>query len=111
MVVSIYSPLALTGATLDGRDLTMVRSREAGYSVYSARITIPAASTSVLTVDLEGGLDLADGSYRLEVGPQPMVNDGDVTAEVADGWQLGGPSSVVEDGGRVLSMDVAVRRR
>ena len=88
MILSVYSPLGLRSADLDGEDPGMVRSTEAGLQVYTAEVDVPAASTRTLTVELEGGLDLSDGRYHLTVIPQPMVNPDGVTvdAKVPGDW-------------------------
>lgn len=113
MLLSIYSSLDLTGAQLDGRDLTMVRASEAGLSVYTASVRIPPGATNVLTVDLTGGLDLSSGRYRLDVVPQPMVNDDAVTidTDVVEGWALDGSGSASGDQGEVVTLDPRLRRR
>ena len=99
----MYSPLGLKGADLDGEDLRMVRSTEAGLAVYTARLDVPAASTRTLTLRLEGGLDLSDGRYGLTVVPQPMVNPDDVAVdvEVPAGWAFDEGAA----GGRSISVD------
>ena len=103
MSLSVYSPLGLKGADLDGEDLRMVRSTEAGLAVYTARLDVPAASTRTLTVRLDGGLDLSDGRYGLTVVPQPMVNPDDVAVdvEVPAGWAFDEGAA----GGRSISVD------
>jgi hypothetical protein len=115
MVLSLYSPLELTGAELDGADLTMIRSNEAGLATYTARVDVPPLSTRTLTVSLEGGVDLSAGRYDLTVMPQAMVNPDEISVDVAvvDGWRLGvpgggtGPEATFDDDAPGQPVEVA----
>jgi hypothetical protein len=54
LYVSFYSPLALTGVTLDGAPTGLAAGREAGWNVYSRFVDIPAGSTATFEVQLAG---------------------------------------------------------
>ncbi len=79
--LSIYSPLDLVGATVDGRPVTLETNHEFGWRVYSTFVTIDAASSVQLEVELAGRVD---PDYSLELITQPLVNDDLVSIEVLD---------------------------
>jgi hypothetical protein len=88
---SLYSPLALTGATWDGAPIELDAEEELGRNVYSAFLSIPARSTRSLEVQLEGSVaPQGDGWYELDLLHQPLLVGDDVTVsvEVVDGWRI-----------------------
>lgn len=72
--LSAYSPLALEGATLDGRPVELDPGRELGRNAWSTFVDIPPGESVNLTLELSGALDLSDGTYRFDWLPQVMVN-------------------------------------
>jgi hypothetical protein len=81
-LVSIYSPLELQGATLEGMPLEMDADAELGRWVYSALVTIPSQSALSLRLELAGAL--APGpDYRLQVGLQPQSTPDQLRVEAA----------------------------
>ncbi len=54
LYVSFYSPLALTGVTLDGAPTGLAVGREAGWNVYSGFVDIPAGATATFELQLAG---------------------------------------------------------
>ena len=95
--LSIYSPLALEGATLDGELLVLSRGRELGRNVYGGFVTIPPGATSTVRLELEGSVDPAR-AYSLLVGAQPQVTPDrlSVAVQPAPGWQRPPPPAPSE---------------
>ena len=81
LYVSIYTPLSLRGATVDGQPLLMESERELDRSVFSAFVTVPAGDAVTVTVRLVGSLPAGD-TYRLDVGRQPTVVPDDMELSV-----------------------------
>ncbi|MET0144685.1 MAG: DUF4012 domain-containing protein [Ilumatobacteraceae bacterium] len=69
LYVSFYSPLALTGATLDGRPVQLAASEEEGWQVYSGFVDIPPGGTVDYEVQLQGAVEHPDHVVTWE---QPM---------------------------------------
>ena len=89
--VSVYTPLAATGATLDGHPEPVYTGTEVGRNVYSAFLSLPARSSHTLAVNVSGSVHLdADGWYTLTLVRQPMLNPDDVavTLEAPAGWRF-----------------------
>ncbi|MFA5884664.1 MAG: DUF4012 domain-containing protein [Acidimicrobiia bacterium] len=89
--VSVYTPLALQGSTLDGVDVPMVPAEELGLNVYSTIVRLLAQQGRTLDLDLAGRVRMGhDGWYVLELGSQPMVNPGTarVSISVPDGYRI-----------------------
>jgi len=96
MYLSIYSPLALTGATLDGRHQPMESQVEQARFVYSVFVTVPAGGHADLRIELAGSV-LPGSTYRLDVSSQPTVVPDDLAVAVhpAPGWRLANPTGTV----------------
>ena len=89
--ISVYSPLDLQSATLDGRPLDLKGADELGRRVYSSFLSIPARATSTLELQLEGEVDaLPGGWYELDLLHQPLLNPEPTTASFAvpEGWRI-----------------------
>lgn len=72
LYLSVYTPLGLSGARLDGAEVTVESEVEAGRKVYSIYVDIPPQGRRVLQLDLAGAL--APGTaYRLGLRAQPLV--------------------------------------
>lgn len=82
MMLSIYSPWGLDGATINGETLLVESARELGRSVYSTFIDVPAGKTAVIDVKLAGVYP--DAPYRLDVLRQPMVRPDTIRSTVYD---------------------------
>jgi hypothetical protein len=92
--MSVYSPLALVGATENGAQLLMTPVPELGITTYSAYIDIGPGQT--VTIDLRLAGHLTPGAtYQLSLRDQPMVNPDQVTAHVSPtpGWTGGFPAA------------------
>ncbi|HET6874730.1 MAG TPA: DUF4012 domain-containing protein [Acidimicrobiales bacterium] len=95
--LTVYSPLGLTGAEVDGKKLTTGTYQELGLNVHSAYIDVPAGATNVVTFHLEGSV--APGGYVLHLYRQPRALPDRVTVRVSDGggsksWNPPGASEV-----------------
>lgn len=88
--LSVYSPLLLTGARVDGAQLFMESELERNRHVYSTYVTIPPGGQAVVELDLQGRLD-AGADYRLGVHRQPFLAPDALTTalQVPKGWQVG----------------------
>jgi UDP-N-acetylmuramyl pentapeptide phosphotransferase/UDP-N-acetylglucosamine-1-phosphate transferase len=89
--LSLYSPLTLTDATLDGEPASVLPGRERGRNVYSVLTNIPARTAQIVTADLRGDIQLRRGGwYELDVGHQPTVEPDRlrVSIEVPEGWRI-----------------------
>jgi len=112
--VSVYSPLALREARLDGSRVGVEYGRELagaegpGYGVYGGFFTIPPGGSITLELDLEG--TVAPGAYRLRLPVQPLVNPDEVHLDVSlpPGWRFAPSERVgVSPDGRRATLDVA----
>ncbi len=92
--MSVYSPLALTDSTVDGRPMPLVPNDELGVHAYSTHINIPPGGTSTVVLHLHGTVSAAH-SYVLSVRQQPMIipDRDDVVVSAADGWATHGTST------------------
>jgi hypothetical protein len=104
-ILSLYSPYALKGATVDGKPLQLQAQRELGRNVWMAIIDIPQGGTSTVVVDLTGTAVLAGGAYRFAYLPQVLPNPDSVTVdlEVANAHATGATTSApVSTGAAVI---------
>lgn len=83
LYVSVYTPLGLTDATLDGEPVALVPQSELGRNVYATVVLVPAHGTARLRLRLAGPLDLP-GGYAVDLYRQPTVAPDDATV-VIDG--------------------------
>ena len=73
--LSLYSPLALRSASLNGSAIDLERDTELGRNVYSAWIRIPSRGSATLSLQLDGSVQPSTpGQYSLQFGCQPLVN-------------------------------------
>ncbi|MDQ3679156.1 MAG: DUF4012 domain-containing protein [Actinomycetota bacterium] len=115
LYLSIYSPLNLSGARLDGQTLRLESEQERGRHVYSAYVVVPAGGTSTVELDLEGRLEsLSDdggAGYGLDLHRQPFLAPDAVSTsvELARGWRANQPGQGGHDRPERLEL-VADRR-
>jgi hypothetical protein len=97
--LTLYSPLGLHAATLDGRHEGVAVASELGVHAYSTYVAIPAQGSVTLTFDLVG-LTTPGSGYRLTLRNQPMVlaDHDSVHVEPDPGWTLTGPATWVPGG-------------
>ncbi|MEZ5145412.1 MAG: hypothetical protein R2726_23305, partial [Acidimicrobiales bacterium] len=88
MYFSVYSPLGLRKASIDGQEHGFEFQKELGWSVYSQFLTIPPGGTVTVELDLFG--TLSPTTYRLQVEAQPMVNPDQLLVELepTSGWAV-----------------------
>ncbi|MCB1260468.1 MAG: DUF4012 domain-containing protein [Acidimicrobiales bacterium] len=105
--VSVYTPLGLRGARIDGLETGLEFQRELGVSVYSLFVTIPPGGSVELVLDLHG--DLEPGDYRLVLAPQPTVtpDEYDLTLEPSSGWLV---DTLLADGDITTRTDTSTGR-
>lgn len=97
LYLSVYSPLLLDGARVDGVDHLLESDLELGRHVYSTYVTIPAGGSVTVELDLVGRIGIGD-RYRLQLHRQAFLAPDEVTVfvEVPDGWRADEPRSRVE---------------
>ena len=95
--LSLYTPLTLTAANLDGGPLPLpiTSTPELGVNAYSVYVNIPAGATVTLLVGLRGQIH-AGSSYQLTLHQQPLVLPDKVSVHVtgpnptgSDSWSPG----------------------
>jgi hypothetical protein len=88
--VSVYTPNAFLGATLDGKPTGLESAQELGRNVYSSYVSMPSNTDGTMGLSLSGREPMPDGWYRLDVLKQPTMRpDGlTVTVEVPAGWKI-----------------------
>ena len=80
--LSLYSPHSLVAATVDGEPVELETERELGRNVWSQFVLIPSGGTVVVELELEGAVDLSDGTFRFDWLPQITVVPDRVEVEV-----------------------------
>lgn len=73
-IVSIYSQLPLDSASLNGDEVDIEQTTEAGYFVTGVVVELPAGASSTLMLSFAGALDLDDG-YKLALRTPPSANN------------------------------------
>jgi hypothetical protein len=105
LYVSLYTPLGVARATLDGQPVGVHGEVEQGLNVYSRFVAIPPGAEVVLQVDLRGPMRLVTRhgkpQYRLHVWRQTMVNPDSFAESVAvsGGWKPEEPAGGFETSG------------
>ncbi len=96
--LTLYSPLGLRAATVNGKSQGVSDKAELGVHAYSEYVDIPPESSVRLTFDL-AGVTTPGPAYRISLYNQPMVlPDADtVTVQPTSGWTVTGPASWPDD--------------
>ena len=96
--LTLYSPLGLRAATVNGHSQTVKNVPELGVHAYSEYVEIPPEGSATLTFDL-AGVTTAGSAYKLSLYNQPTVlPDADtVTVQPTPGWTVTGPTSWPDD--------------
>jgi hypothetical protein len=79
-LLSIYTPLDVSGATLDGEAVGTSHQTEVGWNVSSMFVVIPPGEERRVTLSLTGRID--PGGYTLVLRPQPLAHPERVTVRV-----------------------------
>jgi hypothetical protein len=83
VLLSLYTPLSLTGVTINGRAAEFRAASEFEMGRYLVDVVVePTGEPVVIEYKLQGVLDLAE-SYSLEVWHQPLVNTDDLTVSIS----------------------------
>jgi len=77
---SVYSPLSLSSAIVDGSAVALTSTPELGVYTYSGYVEVPAGSSSKVVVNLQG--TIAKGAYRLVLHDQPTATPSHTTVSV-----------------------------
>jgi hypothetical protein len=96
--LTLYSPLGLRAATVNGQVQGVKGMAELGVHAYSDYVEIPPEGSVTLTFDL-AGVTTPGLAYRLSLYNQPMVlPDADtVTVQPTPGWTVTGPGTWPDD--------------
>jgi len=101
--LSIYSPLTGGPASIDGRSVDLDAQADLGRTAQSTTISLPALSTSTVTLDVGGRVALSDdGWYRLDLLRQASLvpDEVDVSIAVPDGWRIAEVQGIDRQGDR-----------
>lgn len=71
MLLSVYSPLGLTGGSIDGRPIDVASDTELGWNVYTTTVQLGPGDTATVEFSLAGLVE--PGDYRLVIRPQPLA--------------------------------------
>lgn len=111
VVLSVYSPLALQSATIDGQSAAFLEDTELGRNVYTVQLEIPPGGRRDLELALEGRVTLGSGRrYRLRMWHQATVvpDRARIAVRPVAGWAVVGPRGLrVTDRGAVRRSLVA----
>jgi hypothetical protein len=96
--LTLYSPLGLRAATVNGQSQTVKDVAELGVHAYSEYVEIPPEGSVTLTFDL-AGVTSPGPAYKLSLYNQPTVlPDADtVTVQPTPGWTVTGPATRPDD--------------
>jgi hypothetical protein len=96
--LTLYSPLGLRAASVDGQSEGLSEVDELGVHAYSGYVEIPPEGSVTLTFDLVG-LTTPGPRYKLHLYNQPMVlPDSDtVSVQSTPGWTVTGPGVFPSD--------------
>ena len=72
-LLSVYTPLVRTTATLDGESVGLSNSTEMGSNVYTLRLDLAPGQTRTVVIALTG--TVGEGRYELVVRPQPLASE------------------------------------
>jgi UDP-N-acetylmuramyl pentapeptide phosphotransferase/UDP-N-acetylglucosamine-1-phosphate transferase len=90
--VSVYSPLTLEAASIDGRPLELTpAARELGANVYSTYVDLAAGQERTLEFRFSGTATVrGDGWYTIDVGRQPLLEADQtrISVTVPPGWRI-----------------------
>jgi hypothetical protein len=93
---TLYSPLGLRAASVNGGPHGLTEGAELGVHAYSEFVDVPPEGTVTLTFDL-AGVTTPGSAYRLTLRNQPMVlaDQDTVRVQPASGWAITGAATWV----------------
>jgi len=80
--LSLYSPLELQAISLDGKPFAVKADRELGRNVYSGWVRIAPGATATVVAAFTRASSAARGTYSVQLGCQPLVNDDQANVRV-----------------------------
>ncbi len=92
---SVYTPLALSSATVNGSVATLTSTPDLGVNTYSGYVEVPAGATSKVVVNLQG--TVAKGAYTLVLHDQPTATQDHTTVSVSASGPGAPPGSYTWD--------------
>jgi hypothetical protein len=101
--LSVYTPMGMTAATLDGSQQPLDSMAELERNVYAAFLSVPAQTSRTLAVELTGTVRVdGEGWYTLDLVRQPglMPDDVSVIIDVPRGWRIADGRGVDAAGGQ-----------
>lgn len=102
--LSLYTPLKLTGLTVDGAPAGVAEATAFGGNVYTVPLQIPPGGSRTLVFELTGSL--RPGSpYRLDVLHQPLAHDDSLSVQLFD--HTGTVATPLFDGPMAQNVEVA----
>jgi UDP-N-acetylmuramyl pentapeptide phosphotransferase/UDP-N-acetylglucosamine-1-phosphate transferase len=112
-LVSVYTPLDLVSAAIDGAPTGASQVEELGTHVITSYVDLEAGQARTLDLRLEGEVPVSEGGwYTLDLGHQPTLQPDRVRVSVSvpEGWRIDavrGGLARIHDGraARILSVD------
>ncbi len=89
--LSVYTPLNVASASLDGVAMNLPPARELGENVVSTFVSLPPGATRTFSIQVDGVIRLASqGSYVLQLPRQPVLGADQITVSilVPAGWEI-----------------------
>ena len=96
-ILSVLTPLAVRGSSLDGEPVEVLTERELGRLAHSHFLRLPSQQSRTLTLDVAGAVPLdGEGWYLLDLIRQPVPNpdEVEVVIEVGQGWEIEGANGL-----------------
>lgn len=72
-LLSVYTALPVTGATLGGEPLPFAPGEEVGWRTATGTILVPPNGHTTMIMEVRGRLALSDDGYSLSTRPQPLA--------------------------------------
>ncbi|MGB8860464.1 MAG: DUF4012 domain-containing protein, partial [Ilumatobacteraceae bacterium] len=85
-LLTVYSPLDYSGATLDGDATSLTTDTELGWNAYTLLLDLAPGETRTVVLHLSGQITADD--YAFVLRPQALANDDTVSIEIGGDAQL-----------------------
>jgi UDP-N-acetylmuramyl pentapeptide phosphotransferase/UDP-N-acetylglucosamine-1-phosphate transferase len=108
VLLSMYTPMRVESATVDGQAVGIAPAEERHRNVYSLIQSIPSKAQKVTAAKLGGSIKLHDGWYTLVARAQPTLNPDrlHVSVEVPEGWKIDQAPGMTTDFARRVSANI-----